>query len=405
MGGSALTATPTATDAHSCNRWSRRERNARIAASTSRTSSSTRHRKHLPLTRTRVADPGTLEQSTSSDDYDPRRQEADRSELNQLARMMPDPEEDELFDDGSSEMINPTWEYDRALFAEQGLTSHLLFPDPAPQDRFDDQYLDQDLDFDMGSDEYDYLDDPGEVDEEEVQEVTRGLEQLAYDVSARQRWEAEQAEARAITLHHEQMGRGVNKFAQTIATAKLMSDVESDRSMIGGDASNAASWVLAHFRLEDDWDEFANLVQEIEADQNHKEIQRIEDADQDLFQKTGFLDDAFESWGGTVPMSNMPYLKQSTEQEQHQEEEESVSEVQKAKSDPLLDPLLACMPGMQMGDADMEKFLQGPAATPEKVDVSSAEIDDADVPDAIAAIVDDVVLEDSSGEQDDDSDD
>lgn len=44
------------------------------------------------------------------------------------------------------------------------------------------------------------------------------------------------------------MGRGVNKFAQTIATAKLMSDVESDRSMIGGDASNAASWVLAHFR-------------------------------------------------------------------------------------------------------------------------------------------------------------
>lgn len=71
-------------------------------------------------------------------------------------------------------MINPTWEYDRALFAEQGLTSHLLFPDPAPQDRFDDQYLDQDLDFDMGSDEYDYLDDPGEVDEEEVQEVTRG---------------------------------------------------------------------------------------------------------------------------------------------------------------------------------------------------------------------------------------
>ena len=29
-------------------------------------------------------------------------------------------------------------------------------------------------------------------------------------------------------------------------------------------------------RLEDDWEEFAELVQEIEADQNHKEIQRIE---------------------------------------------------------------------------------------------------------------------------------
>lgn len=84
----------------------------------------------------------------------------------------------------------------------------------------------------------------------------------------------------------------------------------------------------------------------------------LQEADQDLFQKTGFLDDAFESRGGSVPMNNMPFLKQSPEQEQHQEEEENVSEVQKTKSDPLLDPLLACMPGMQMGDADMEKFLQ-----------------------------------------------
>ena len=29
-------------------------------------------------------------------------------------------------------------------------------------------------------------------------------------------------------------------------------------------------------RLEDDWEEFADLVSEIEADQNHKEIRRIE---------------------------------------------------------------------------------------------------------------------------------
>lgn len=41
-------------------------------------------------------------QSTSSDGYDPRRQEIDRAELDQLARMMPDPEEDELFDDGNT---------------------------------------------------------------------------------------------------------------------------------------------------------------------------------------------------------------------------------------------------------------------------------------------------------------
>ena len=61
------------------------------------------------------------------------------------------------------------------LFAEHGLTSHLLFDDStAHQSPFDDQYLDQDQDFEMGGDEYDYLDDPGEVDEYEVQEVSRG---------------------------------------------------------------------------------------------------------------------------------------------------------------------------------------------------------------------------------------
>ena len=72
-------------------------------------------------------------------------------------------------------MGNPTWEYDKMLFAEHGLTSHLLFDDStAHQSPFDDQYLDQDQDFEMGGDEYDYLDDPGEVDEYEVQEVSRG---------------------------------------------------------------------------------------------------------------------------------------------------------------------------------------------------------------------------------------
>lgn len=39
-------------------------------------------------------------QSGTFEAYDPRQQEADRAEINQLARMMPDPQEDELFDDG-----------------------------------------------------------------------------------------------------------------------------------------------------------------------------------------------------------------------------------------------------------------------------------------------------------------
>ena len=44
-------------------------------------------------------------QSSTSEPYDPQQQEVDRAEVNQLARMMPDPEEDELFDDG---MLSPT---------------------------------------------------------------------------------------------------------------------------------------------------------------------------------------------------------------------------------------------------------------------------------------------------------
>ena len=47
----------------------------------------------------------TAVQSSTSEAYDPRQQQVDRAEVNQLARMMPDPEEDELFDDG---MLSPT---------------------------------------------------------------------------------------------------------------------------------------------------------------------------------------------------------------------------------------------------------------------------------------------------------
>lgn len=44
-------------------------------------------------------------QPSTSEAYDSQQQEVDRAEVDQLARMMPDPEEDELFDDG---MLSPT---------------------------------------------------------------------------------------------------------------------------------------------------------------------------------------------------------------------------------------------------------------------------------------------------------
>lgn len=72
-------------------------------------------------------------------------------------------------------MSHPSWDYDRALFAEQGLTSHLLFGESSHASQFDDEYLNQDLDFNVGEGEYDYLDDPEEVDDYEVQEATRGM--------------------------------------------------------------------------------------------------------------------------------------------------------------------------------------------------------------------------------------
>ena len=50
-------------------------------------------------------------------------------------------------------------------------------------------------------------------------------------------------------------------------------------------------------------------------------------------------------------------------------------------------------------------MLQDPAAASETVADSSVEIEDAEIPDAIAAIVDDVAIEDSNAEQDDDNDD
>lgn len=80
-----------------------------------------------------------------------------------------------------------------------------------------------------------------------------------------------------------------------------------------------------------------------------------------MYQKTGFLDDSFEARGGFVFLDETPSLNASQEQGQTTDEEEDADEDRAAsitKRDPMLDPLLACMPGLQMADADMEKFLQ-----------------------------------------------
>lgn len=95
-----------------------------------------------------------------------------------------------------------------------------------------------------------------------------------------------------------------------------------------------------------------------------------QDADQDMFQKTGFMDDSFESREQAFPSTHFPPPSGEPSQQELPEREEPVAQVKpqlksrtrskeekSAAQDSLLDPLLACMPGMQMGDADMEEFL------------------------------------------------
>ena len=68
-------------------------------------------------------------------------------------------------------MDGPSWEYDRELFEQQGLTSGLLFDD-STQLGFDDQYTEQDLD--MAGGEYDYIDDLEDPSDYDVWEVSQG---------------------------------------------------------------------------------------------------------------------------------------------------------------------------------------------------------------------------------------
>lgn len=68
-------------------------------------------------------------------------------------------------------MDNTSWQYDRDLFQQQGLTSGLLFEDDS-QLGFDDQYMDEDLDVDSG--DYDYIEDLEDPSDYDVREVSQG---------------------------------------------------------------------------------------------------------------------------------------------------------------------------------------------------------------------------------------
>lgn len=72
---------------------------------------------------------------------------------------------------GIPEVDNASWQYDRDLFQQQGLTSGLLFEDDA-QLAFDEQYMDEDLDMDSG--DYDYIEDLEDPSDYDVREVSQG---------------------------------------------------------------------------------------------------------------------------------------------------------------------------------------------------------------------------------------
>lgn len=95
-----------------------------------------------------------------------------------------------------------------------------------------------------------------------------------------------------------------------------------------------------------------------------------------MFQKTGFMDDSFEAKEGVYPSTHFPPPPSTTEEEEQPaievesglkvksrlksksgSDDEKASQADPIIADPLLDPLLACMPGMQLADADMAKFL------------------------------------------------
>ena len=82
--------------------------------------------------------------------------------------------------------------------------------------------------------------------------LTVGLAQAEFNYSARKRWEMEQAESRALELHHEQIERGVNRFAQALALAEIMEDIEQTDKLAGIESTATPSWIRAHFRFASD---------------------------------------------------------------------------------------------------------------------------------------------------------
>ena len=94
-----------------------------------------------------------------------------------------------------------------------------------------------------------------------------------------------------------------------------------------------------------------------------------QEADLDMFQKTGFLDDSFEN-REAIPSPHFPPPSEASQQQQSELEEPVVPVKSRPKGktrsdeekttlqDALLDPLLDCIPGSEaMADADLQEFL------------------------------------------------
>ncbi|DBB07135.1 TPA: hypothetical protein ACH3X1_011706 [Trebouxia sp. C0004] len=200
--------------------------------------------------------------------------------------MMPDPAEDELFDNDRPEDFGR--EDDKQLFKQQGLSSDLLLQEDS---YYNSSYVNQYEDLGMGVGDYGYPDDlEEEMPDLDPKEVALGLAQAEFNYSARKRWEMEQAEGRALELHHEQIERGVNRFAQSNALAHIMEEIEQADNLAGLESKATPSWIRAHFRLEDIWEEFAQHVLQAEQTQDASEVNRIEDAAMLM------LDDDEEFW-------------------------------------------------------------------------------------------------------------
>ena len=83
-----------------------------------------------------------------------------------------------------------------------------------------------------------------------------------------------------------------------------------------------------------------------------------QEADRDMYQKTGFFGDSFGSkslGADSGPQDEDDLLDELPEEE---EEEEDAPQENQTAMGAALDPLLTCMPTMQLADEDMEKFLQ-----------------------------------------------